>query len=256
MGQNLMKVSKFKTLSLQSLPALLILSFWQIVITLNPKSEFFIGSPIGIINEFLVLLHGGNLLRDFGVTASEAILGFLAGSIVGTMFGLALWSSRLVYTVSKPYLVMLGSIPVFALGPVLIFWFGTGIWSKVVLGFLSTFVIAIVQAHTGASETDKNLLALVKAFGGTQRQAFLKIVVPSATIWVLAGVRLNIGMALLGAFIGEFISSRMGLGHIIIVAEGLYNVNQIWVGILGIVIIALIFHGFTTPVETWAKRWQ
>ena len=158
--------------------------------------------------------------------------------------------------VARPYLVALGSVPVFALGPVLIFWFGTGIWSKVVLGFLSTFVIALTQAYTGATEADPNLLRLTKAFGGTRSQAFSKIIVPSATIWVLSGIRLNIGMALLGAFIGEFISSRMGLGHLIIIAEGLYNVNQIWVGVIGIMSIAIFFHSCTLPIERWASRWK
>ena len=83
-----------------------------------------------------------------------------------------------------------------------------------------------------------------------------KVVGPTAIIWVLAGARINIGMALLGAFIGEFIGSSSGLGHLIIVAEGLFNVSQIWVGVFGIVIVALIFQALTLPVESWARRWR
>jgi NitT/TauT family transport system permease protein len=113
-----------------------------------------------------------------------------------------------------------------------------------------------VQAHTGASQADPNLLRLIKAFGGTRFQAFIDVIIPSATIWVLSGIKINIGMALLGAFIGEFISSRMGLGYLIIVAEGLYNMNRIWVGVACIVLIALVFNWCLSPVEQWAKRWQ
>ena len=222
----------------------------------NPPYDFTAGSPLGIAREFQTLATSGNLARDFGVTALEALLGFAAGTIIGTSAGLAMWTSRTVFIISRPYLVALGAVPVFAFGPVLIFWFGTGIWSKVVLGFLSTFVVALVQAYTGATEADPNLLRLTQAFGGTRSQMFFKIVVPSATIWVLSGIRLNIGMALLGAFVAEFISSRMGLGHMIIIAEGLYNVNQIWVGVIGIMILAILFHSFTLPIERWANRWK
>jgi len=241
---------------LQILPGLAGVLLWQTIVYGVPRYEFFVGSPLGIIREFGVLWKEENLPIHAMVTTLEAILGFIAGCSIGTVVGLAMWGSQRAYEVSRPYLIALGSVPVFAFGPVLIFWFGTGMWSKIVLGFLSTFVIAVVQAHTGASEADANLLRVVKAFGGTQRQAFFKIIVPSATIWVLSGIRLNIGMALLGAFIGEFISSRMGLGHLIIVAEGLYNVNQIWVGTICIVAIAILFHASTIPIERWAKRWQ
>jgi len=242
--------------ALQLAPGLAIVLTWQAVVHFVPRYEFFIGSPLGIAWEFGVLWREENLPVHVAVTTIEAILGFLAGCLLGTVVGLGLWGSQRIYEISKPYLIALGSVPVFAFGPVLIFWFGTGLLSKIVLGFLSTFVIAVVQAHTGASEADPNLLRVIKAFGGTQRQAFFKIIVPSATIWVLSGIRLNIGMALLGAFIGEFISSRRGLGHLIMVAEGLYNVNQIWVGTICIVCIAIFFHACTMPIERWAKRWQ
>ncbi len=237
-------------------PLIAVITVWQVIVWWNPEYDFTLGSPVGIAEEFRSAIEHGNLPRDIGITGLEAALGFLAGASLGTLTGMGLWASNTVYLIARPYLVALGSVPVFALGPVLIFWFGTGIWSKVVLGFLSTFVIAVVQAYTGATETDPNLLRLTKAFGGTRIQAFTKIIVPSSTIWVLAGIRLNVGMALLGAFIGEFISSRYGLGHFIIVAEGLYNVNAIWVGVICIMGLAIFFHACTLPVERWANRWK
>lgn len=243
-------------LLLQAAPAIAVLVSWQMLVAIVPDYDFTIGSPFGILREFNTVIVEENLPRDIGVTMLEALLGFCAGTTIGTAVGLALWGSKTVYEITRPYLIALGSVPVFALGPALIFWFGTGIWSKVVLGFLVTFVIAAVQAHTGASEADPNLLRLIKAFGGTRLQAFFKIIIPSATIWVLSGIRINIGMALLGAFIGEFISSRMGLGYLIIVAEGLYNMNRIWVGVTCIVLIAIFFNWCLSPVEKWAKRWQ
>jgi NitT/TauT family transport system permease protein len=241
---------------MQVAPAVILISLWQIIATANPAYDFTVGSPLGVARELRTLATSGNLVRDFGVTALEAVLGFATGTMLGTSVGLAMWTSRIFFMISRPYLVALGAVPVFAFGPVLIFWFGTGIWSKVVLGFLSTFIVALTQAYTGATEADPNLLRLTRAFGGTRTQMFFKIIVPSAALWVLSGIRLNIGMALLGAFVAEFISSRMGLGHMIIIAEGLYNVNQIWVGVIGIMALAILFHSFTLPIERWANRWK
>jgi NitT/TauT family transport system permease protein len=238
------------------IPALAGIGLWQLWITQLPGHTFFLGSPLGTWKELLAAMSSGDLPYHMGITALEAVLGFLAGSVIGTAFGLLLWLSPSAYRISRPYLIALGSLPVFALGPVLIFWFGTGIASKAALGFLATFVIALSQAYTGAKEADVNLLRLTLAFGGNRWQMLQKIVAPSSAIWVLTGLRLNLGMALLGAFVGEFLSSRAGLGYFIITAEGLYNVNQIWVGTLGITTLALGFHLLTLPIEKWARRWQ
>lgn len=241
---------------LRVIPAFLIIGFWQLIISAKPSLEFYLGSPFGIAKEMISLIKAETFQRDISITALEALLGFLTGTTVGTACGLALWFSKRIYSVTKPYITSLSSIPIFALGPILVFWFGTGMLSKIVLGFLSTFAIALAQAYSGASEADQNLQRLLKVFGAKRIQIFQKIIVPSATIWVLSGIRLNIGMGLLGAFIGEFIASNKGLGHLIILAEGLYNVNQIWVGVLGIMLIALTLSALTGPVEKWACRWQ
>lgn len=239
---------------LRLLPAVVVLVLWQFGVSYAPKLDFTMGSPIGIIQEIGVLIKAGTLFRDFGATLLETILGFLAGTVIGTVLGLLLWGTRTAYDLLRPYLLALGALPIIALGPMMIFWFGTGMLSKVILGFLATVVVAITQSYSGASEADADLLRMVQAFGGTRRQAFCKIVLPSAALWVVAGVRINVSMALLGAFVGEFIASRMGLGHLIITAEGLYNVNQIWVGVGGILLIACLFHLNALPLEAWANK--
>lgn len=229
---------------------------WEIAVRLSDSGAFFFGSPAGIAREFRGLLLSGVLLRHVAITASEALSGFVLGITLGTAIGLALWGSRTTYELLRPYLIVLGSVPVFALGPVLIFWFGTGVWSKIFLAFLASLVVAISQAYAGAAEADHRLLQMVQAFGGSRYAAFRSVVVPSAMIWVLSSLRIGSGMALLGAFVGEFISSREGLGHMIIVAEGLYNMNQVWVGVICIALLALLFHSFAQPIERWATRWK
>jgi NitT/TauT family transport system permease protein len=243
--------------ALALVPGLVVLGIWELAVYLDPSREFFLGSPSGVFKEFLeVAFVEKTLLRDALITSGEALAGFLLGTAIGTSCGLMLWSSQLLHRLAKPYLAALGAVPVFALGPVFIFWLGTGLASKVALAFLSTFAIAVQQAHSGAREADQQLQRVVQVFGGTRRQVFCKVIVPSAMIWVLAGVRLNVGMGLLGAVIGEFLSSRAGLGHMIIVAEGLYNVNRVWAGVITIAAIALLFHAAATPIEKRARQWK
>jgi NitT/TauT family transport system permease protein len=245
-----------KSFFLKFLPFLLITAVWQYTVSIDSKLDFFLGSPLGIAKEFINLAVNSDLFYHFFITAYESLMGFIIGTLLGTIIGLALWSSETVYKIAKPYLVVLGSVPVFALGPILIFWFGTGIISKVMISFLSTLVIAIVQSNTGANQVDSNIILLIKAFGGKKRDIYRHAVIPSSVIWVLTGIRINIGMALLGAFVGEFIASNCGLGHLIVIAEGLFNVNQIWVGILGIVLIAILYNFVSYPIEQWAAKWK
>lgn len=247
-------LKKVKNILFLLLPGATLILIWQLYVSLNARSEFYLGSPFGVAKEFYTSLFYGNLALDFSVTLTEAVIGFLMGVSLGTLFGLLLWLSTGVYKIAKPYLIILGALPVFALGPILIFWFGTGMFSKIVIGFLSTFVISLTQSYNGAIHADRNLLVLIQSFGGTKMDIFKRIVVPSSFVWVLAGARINISMALLGAFVGEFISSKAGLGHHIIIAEGLFNVNQIWVGVIGLVLIALLFNYSTLPFERMASK--
>jgi NitT/TauT family transport system permease protein len=103
---------------LQLSPAIFALTVWQIAVSVAPHYDFSIGSPAGIIREFLVLVENGNLLRDLGITTLEATLGFMAGSVFGTVVGLTMWLSKTAFMIARPYLVALGAVPVFALGPV------------------------------------------------------------------------------------------------------------------------------------------
>lgn len=235
-------------------PLFVVLAAWELYILTFPEKSFYIGSPTGIFNEFVILVKNGMFFVHFFVTFSEALIGFILGCTFGSIAGLLLWYSKSIQKIAKPYMLALGSIPIFALAPALIFWFGSGLMSKIILVFLSTFFVSMTQAFNGASVKKDEFEMLLKTLGANKNQLFLTLTVPSSLLWVLAGIRLNIGYSILGAFIGELISSQRGLGHLIMVAEGLYNINQIWVGIMGIVLIALIFSLLVSPLERWSKN--
>ena len=227
---------------LQVLPVVIVVILWELFIRVQPRLEFFFGSPTEIAFYVVNKTIDGTLPRDALVTTVEAVSGFLAGNTIGTLLGVGLWYSRTAFVVARPYIIALGSAPIFALAPLLVVWFGTGMVSKVVIAALSTVFIALSQAYTGAEQTDKKYTRLMRTLGARKHDTFRKVVAPAALIWVVSGMRLNVGFALLGAFIGEFISSEHGLGHLILVASGLFDISLVLTGVFAFMTVALVLN--------------
>lgn len=222
------------------LPLLFFFGAWQLLTVGDSRRAFFFGSPGAYLTAFFDGLVRGNLLWDTLVTGAEAVIGFLVGNSVGAVAGFMLWKAPTVSRALRPYIIVLGSAPLFAFAPIIIIWFGTGFLSKVVVATLSTVFVALMQAFSGAEQVDPRFPELVRSFGGNQQTVFRKIVIPSSLVWVIAGFRLNVGLALLGAFLGEYISSEAGLGHLILVAGGLYNIPLVLVGVTMIGFLGLV----------------
>jgi NitT/TauT family transport system permease protein len=220
----------------------------------NPDKLFYYGAPSKILLSFYQKIVDTTLLVDFGITFTETILGFMLGNILGVLIGLALWFSNTLFKIAKPYILILGSAPIFALAPLIMIWFGTGMLSKVVMSILSTIFIALYQAYSGASEVNPNHIAYLKSWKADKLMIFRKIIVPSSMVWVMSAFRINVGFALLGAFIGEYISSSVGLGHLIKVQTGLFNISQVLLGVIMLAIIALILNFIVAIIEKPIKK--
>lgn len=241
---------------LYPVPLLAVLLLWQIYSASSTNNQFIFSSPALVWEKFVSLTLSGELFRNALVTICEALVGFTLGTVFGAAIGLSLWYSKVVAQVSKPYIAALGSIPIFALTPMIIAWFGIGILSKIMLAFISTVVVAIVQSYQGATSVEPRFLKLMKVIGASRFQTFRTVVMPSSWIWVLNAMKLNIGLALLGAFIGEFISAEEGLGHMIVRASGLYDMATVLVGVFALVAIALSFTALVEQLEKKLLPWR
>lgn len=233
-------MSKRRLGIIKFIPLLVLLASWEFFANIVERGTFFFGSPSTIAMALYPRIANGIFFIDSAVTFYEAFLGFLIGNFIGTSVGLLLWYFPLASKISRPYIIALGSIPIFAVSPIVIIWFGIGITSKVILAALSTVVIATVQAFEGASQTNTKLLDQLYSMGATKFQTFKKVVIPSTVAWLFAGYKLNVAFALLGAFIGEFISAEKGLGYMIMMAMGLFNIPLVLGGVLGISLISLL----------------
>lgn len=248
------KISKIRLFILRLLPALIFIGLWELFIYLNPDKQFYYGSPSKIATAFYTNIFEGTLVIDFFYTFTETLLGFIIGNILGILIGLSLWFSNTAFKIAKPYIVILGSAPIFALAPLMMIWFGTGMLSKVMMAVLSTVFIALYQAYSGASNVSPNQISYLISWGADKKMIFRKIIIPSSMVWVISAFRINIGFALLGAFMGEYISSSTGLGHLIKVQTGLFNISQVLLGVIMMAVIALILNFLVVLVEKPLKK--
>jgi NitT/TauT family transport system permease protein len=168
----------------------------------------------------------------------------------------ALWYSRLVEQMLRPAIAFLGATPIAALAPIVIVWVGTGITSKVVMSASSVVVTALVLAFDGARGTDPLQIRLLRSLGAPTSRIFRLLVLPSSLVQICGGLRLTAGLALIGAIIGEFISSSAGLGHAILIAGNLYDVSTVLANLLIVGLMSLLLLGIIGRLERWILRWR
>jgi NitT/TauT family transport system permease protein len=198
----------------------------------------------------------GSLVHDTLVTGSETLLGFLLGNLIGTVLGLALWYSRFVSRVVQPFIVAVGSIPIVALAPIMIIWFGTGLASKVAMSTLSVVVVALTIAYKGALSVDDDQINLMRTLGASKWQVFRRLVVPASLGDIFGGLKLTIGFALIGAIVGEFMSSSDGLGHAIFKAGSLYIISKVFAALVATIALALVLTAIVGRVERLLMPWR
>jgi NitT/TauT family transport system permease protein len=247
---------KFRNIILTLIPLLLFLLLWEFVFATTARAKFLFASPSLIYAALVENIRNGTLPKDILVTGEETLLGFIIGNVVGVLIGLSLWFSNRVAKLAKPYIIAIGVIPIFAIAPMMIIWFGTGLYAKIMMAAISTVTIAITQAYEGARNVDDQQIQLLKSFGASNSQVFKKLVVPSSLVWLFNSLKLNVSFALLGAFIAEYISSFEGLGHRIFKAGGTYDVPLVLAALLCIILLALFFHLIITLVEKNFFNWK
>lgn len=232
------------------------LTFWEMATAADRQTAFLFGSPSAIWGFLVQTVADGTMLRDVRVTALETILGFVLGNVIGTVIGLSLWYSAFVARVTHPFIVALGSIPIIALAPIMIIWFGTGLASKVAMATLSVVVVAIVTSYKGALSVDPDQINLMRTLGARKPQIFRRLVVPSALGDIFAGLRMTVGFALIGAIIGEFMSSSEGLGHAIFRAGSLYNIPRVFASLVATIALALALTWAVGRIERRLTPWR
>ena len=242
--------------ALQALAVIGFFALWETGVRMGWISAFLVGSPFGIFADGFKMIASGDLLSDTWYTLFEAILGFVIGTIFGSLLGLALWYSVFVARLVEPFIVAINSVPKIALAPIVVLWFGTGLASKVMLSVSLTAIVALIAAYQAAKDADVDLQSLLISMGADKHQVFFKAVVPSTLPSIIATFRINIGFGLVGAVVGEFISSQRGLGHLIYTASSLYDLKTVWVGLFTLMIMGFVLYFVIDLIERSSLPWK
>ena len=219
-------------------------------------NAFLFGSPSAIAGHLAAMFADGSVWTNARVTGLETLGGFALGNLLGTAIGLSLWFSRLVSRVVQPFVLALGSVPIVALAPIAIIWFATGFASKLAMATLSVVVVALVIAYKGALGVDPDQVNLMRSLGASRRQLFRLLVLPASLTDIFAGLKLTVGFALVGAIVGEFMSSSEGLGHAIFKAGSLYATSKVFAALTVTVALALVLSAVVNRVERALLPWR
>jgi NitT/TauT family transport system permease protein len=223
----------------------------------NPdRAAFFFGEPVKIFKVIWAWFSEGTIYRHLWVTLQETALAFVIGSALGLAVGLWLGLSPTASALFDPYITAMNAMPRVVLAPIFMVWFGLGIWSKVALGVTLVFFIVFFNVYQGVKEVSPVVLNNTVMLGANRRQLLHHVYLPSATSWLFSSLHTSVGMAFVGAVVGEYLGSASGIGYLIQQAEGAFDINTVFAGILVLTTLALVVDFAVSRVEGRLLVWR
>ena len=249
----------------------LILGAWHLA-SRDQQVAFFMGEPVLVAGRvwswFMPFGFGESLLfpdglpgradiyLHLGTTLLETVLAFGFGTALGLACGLWLALAPTAGAILDPYIKAANSMPRVILAPIFALWFGLGIWSKVALAITLVFFVVFFNVYQGVREVSPVILNNARMLGASQQQLLRTVYLPSATSWVFSSLHTSVGLAFVGAVVGEYLGSARGVGYLILQAEGTFDVNTVFAGIVVLTAFALVLDGIVGKVEKRLMKWQ
>ena len=221
---------------------LLTLLLWTLLVRLGGYPTFILPGPGDVYSKLALVLSDGLLWRHARITLTEIGGGLALGLSAATVLGYGMAKSRALERFLAPYIVASQSVPIVALAPLLVIWFGTGRLSKVLVCALTIFFPMLVNTIVGVRSVDPDLAALMRSLKATRWQTFAMLEVPSALPMLLGGLKVSVTLSVIGAVVGEFVAADRGLGFLINVARGNFDTPLMFVALLTLVVMALLLY--------------
>ncbi|BCY17703.1 riboflavin transport system permease protein RibX [Leptolinea sp. HRD-7] len=229
---------------------------WQFAVMMAGLPAFILPSPVEVAVRFWDMLESGHLLTHTLVTLGEVLLGLLAGGGAATLIGYALVKSPTTENLLSPYLIASQAVPVAAIAPLLIIWFGPGMGSKVLICGLTVFFPVLINTITGLRSVPENLRDVMRSMRATRRQTLLLLEIPAALPVFFAGLRVGATLSVIGAVVGELVGADRGLGFLVNLGRGQYDTALVFVAVGGLVTLALLLYGAVLLLEKHFLSWQ
>jgi NitT/TauT family transport system permease protein len=233
-----------------------VLGLWQGLVSAGILPTFFFGDPGPVFAQVWRWFDSGDILPHLWATLVETVLSFFVGTLLAVVFGLLLSLNDFLARLLDPFIKAANAMPRVIFAPIFALWFGLGIWSKVALGTTLVFFIVFFNVFQGVREVSPVVLANVRMLGANRKQLLRHVYMPSAASWVFSSLHNAVGMAFVGAVVGEYLGSARGIGYLILSAEGTFDMNAVIAGIVVLTVFALLMDTLVTRLERRLLIWQ
>lgn len=229
---------------------------WEVVARYIVDNPLFLAPISEVLEQAVTLWRSGELPHHIGVSLIEFAAGFGLAAIIGILGGIALAVSQPLRNFLDPVLSMLYATPVIALGPLFILWLGIGVASKIAIILLTAVFPILINTVIGLTNTDRVMLDVARSFGATQAQIYLKVRMPAALPFIIAGLRLSVARALVGVVVAELFGARAGVGFLIMNATQGFDTASMFVGVLVLAIAGVVSVEGLKWLETRLAPWR
>ena len=235
---------------------LALLLIWQGSVSLGLIDPLFVSSPARIWQAGRALMDDPDFWRDARVSATEFAIGYRAAIALAIPLGLATgWYKRAQYVIG-PFVDALNAVPRVTFLPIIVVWFGIGLWSKFAVVFLGALIPIIISTHAGVRASEARFVRLARSLGASQLKIFSSIVLPGTVPFIFTGLKYAAGRALLGVVVGELYASTAGLGHMIAEAGNTFQTDTLFFGVLLFTATGLVTTGVLDRIEQRFERWR
>ena len=238
---------------------IILLLLWEVlprIVTMKAGTKLFFTTPSQIAGTLWRLFATGAIWTPLGVSASGFALGLVLAIVVGLPLGVLIGRSRTLNAMLDPFITAFNATPRLVFLPLFMLWFGLGLWTKVVIVFIGALFPILINTYEGVRNADKTLINVVRSFGASEWDIARLVVVPNAMPYIVAGLRLSIGRAVLGVVVAEFFGSESGLGVMMMQAAGRYQVDVVFSGLIVFAVLSLAMTAMVQVLENRLSRWR
>lgn len=229
------------------------LLLWELAVLWEWIDPMLTSKPTQLLTSFLELATEGSLLKHTWISGVETIVGIVVSMVLGTFIAIVFWWSTFTSKVLEPYIVVLNALPKVALGPIFYIWLGDR-YSIYGMAVAISIIVTIIMVESGFKEISKTKLKLMESFGATRIQMLRMVLLPASVPHFIATLKVNVGLTLVGVVMGEFLSSKAGLGYLIIYGGQVFQMNLVMVSIMMLALLSVIMYGFVNLLARLAMK--
>ncbi len=248
------RIRRFQYIA-QVLVGVAFLSFWEVASgwLIDP---FFVSSPSAVFAKLVDWIRRGELFVHLGVTLYATVIGFVVGAILGFATGFVFGRYQRVGAIFDPYITAIYCLPKIALAPLFIMWFGIGIESKIAMAAVIVFFLVFLNTYSGVRDVNPIHIHATRIMGANEWQLLRTVIAPSAAAWVLTGLKVSVPYALIGAVVGEFMSSNRGMGYVIAQSSALFDTAGVFAGLVVLAVVGGTINEGLKRLERHVLRWR